>query len=420
MFPVLEIIYGILTFAQSRVSKIHQLYVIRFLVGFAEAPAYSGTHWVLGKWYGGVSYRGNGAELFKRAGTWYASSNLANFTTGHLQAAAYKNLAGKHGMAGWQWLFIIDGIFTIPIALLGFVVWPGIPESGKPWYLSKSEYGLVHKRLKRYGIEKAKKIDLQIFKDTFSKWPWYLFCFNYTIMCICWYPIGYFALWLKAQGTFSVEHINQYPTGVDAVGLFACFTGTILASVYPPWIIYTIGASGPFVCSIILSIYDVPTAAIFFAFYYAALINTTTTILYSYVNIVLREHSEIKAITVASMMIFAQAIPVSLSFAIFPTVNKKHPTWQAPQWRIGWRITAVLAAVMSVSFGLIILIHRRDKKLGIAYNNPLAIESSEDTETEISSNDDLGSSVEAEPNEADTQGKNAGKVSIREVTSSRI
>jgi ACS family pantothenate transporter-like MFS transporter len=45
--------------------------------------------------------------------------------SGFLQAGAYSGLNGTYGLAGWRWLFIIDGIITIPIALLGFLIMPG-------------------------------------------------------------------------------------------------------------------------------------------------------------------------------------------------------------------------------------------------------------------------------------------------------
>jgi hypothetical protein len=46
--PTLEIIWGVLTFCQSKVSNVGQLYALRFLVGVAEAPVFAGTHFILG------------------------------------------------------------------------------------------------------------------------------------------------------------------------------------------------------------------------------------------------------------------------------------------------------------------------------------------------------------------------------------
>lgn len=49
LLPSLEILWGVCTFAQSRVTNVSQLYALRFLVGMFEAPVFAGTHFILGK-----------------------------------------------------------------------------------------------------------------------------------------------------------------------------------------------------------------------------------------------------------------------------------------------------------------------------------------------------------------------------------
>jgi hypothetical protein len=39
--------------------------------------------------------------------------------SGYLQAAIYKGLEGAHGLRGWQWLFIMNGVISVPIAVAG-------------------------------------------------------------------------------------------------------------------------------------------------------------------------------------------------------------------------------------------------------------------------------------------------------------
>jgi ACS family pantothenate transporter-like MFS transporter len=67
---------------------------------------------------------------------WLAGS-IGSLFSGFLQAAAYTNLSGVGGHAGWRWLFIIDGIITVPLAVAGFVFFPNLPQSGdKTWWIS--------------------------------------------------------------------------------------------------------------------------------------------------------------------------------------------------------------------------------------------------------------------------------------------
>jgi sugar phosphate permease len=91
--PIMEIAWSILTFTQSRLSSVPQIYGLRFLLGFLETPAATGSIYLLTSWY-------RSDEVFKRAGFWYVSSNAGAMFSGYLQAAAHKGLNGAMGMSG--------------------------------------------------------------------------------------------------------------------------------------------------------------------------------------------------------------------------------------------------------------------------------------------------------------------------------
>ena len=99
---------------------------------------------------------------------WLAGS-IGTLFSGFLQAAAYTNLNGVHGHAGWRWLFIIDGIITLPLALAGFLFFPNLPQDGKKtWWTTEEEHILSVRRMEAVGragkepwtVAKAKRIFL--------------------------------------------------------------------------------------------------------------------------------------------------------------------------------------------------------------------------------------------------------------------
>lgn len=98
--PTCEVLWSILTFAQSQLQSAPQIYGTRFLLGVLETPVASGCLFILSSWY-------KPEELFKRAGLWYVSNNVGVMFGGYMQAAAYTNLNGVAGRSGWRWLFII-------------------------------------------------------------------------------------------------------------------------------------------------------------------------------------------------------------------------------------------------------------------------------------------------------------------------
>jgi len=82
---------------------------------------------------------------------WLAGS-IGQLFSGFLQAAAYTNLDGVGGYSGWRWLFIIDGIITLPLAVAGFIFFPNLPQSGnKTWWTTEEEHILSVKRMRAIG-----------------------------------------------------------------------------------------------------------------------------------------------------------------------------------------------------------------------------------------------------------------------------
>lgn len=95
--------------------------------------------------------------------------------SGYLQAAAYTNLSGVGGMSGWRWLFIVDGIFTIPVALIGFVIFPGIPGSPRPFYLTENDIALAKERTRKAEIRRPGKLGLDVFTRSLKRWHIWVF-----------------------------------------------------------------------------------------------------------------------------------------------------------------------------------------------------------------------------------------------------
>lgn len=172
--PSMEVAWSVVTFCQSRLRNEYDIYGTRFLLGVLETPASSGAIFILSSWY-------RADELFKRCGVWYISSNLGSMFGGYLQAAAYTNLNGVHGMAGWRWLFIIDGCISLPIAFASYWLFPGLPTSPKPWWLSPREHDLARARMRTDGMSESKKIGKRMLKRVFKRWHFYIAVFTYIL-----------------------------------------------------------------------------------------------------------------------------------------------------------------------------------------------------------------------------------------------
>ena len=67
-------------------------------------------------------------------------------------ASVYR-LDANAGYAGWQWLFIVDGVIFLPIALLGYVFIPNQPSTTRAFYLTAEDKLFAQKRMALEGCK---------------------------------------------------------------------------------------------------------------------------------------------------------------------------------------------------------------------------------------------------------------------------
>src|ERR1700675_1731824 len=104
--------WGIISGAMCLVSGELSFYVLRFLLGVAEAGFFPGIILYLTYWYP--------AEYRARFLAAFAVAVPVSSVIGAPISGLLLGLDGAMGFKGWQWLFIIEGI---PSVLLGIVTW---------------------------------------------------------------------------------------------------------------------------------------------------------------------------------------------------------------------------------------------------------------------------------------------------------
>jgi MFS transporter, ACS family, tartrate transporter len=121
--------WGVLSIAMMFVQGPTSFYVVRFLLGVAEAGFLPGVIYYLGNWYP--------AAERARAMAWFMLAIPLSTVVGGPVAGLILELNGWLGMTGWQWLFLVEGV---PAVLLGFVVLAYLSDAPEqaPW-LSPAE-----------------------------------------------------------------------------------------------------------------------------------------------------------------------------------------------------------------------------------------------------------------------------------------
>ncbi|KAF9008916.1 MFS general substrate transporter [Cyathus striatus] len=324
-FPCMQIIWGVLTFCTSAVSSVEQIYVIRFFQGIAESSTFVGTHYVLGSWY-------KPAELGKRSGIFTSSGLVGTLFSGVLQAAVYRNLNGKASRSGWRWLFIIDGIITLPIAFYGFLVFPGLPATTNVFYLTEEERLLATERLQTTNIEVSRQpLSWSLLRRVLTRWRWYACSLLFAISgeTESFGSNNLMGQWLKAIGGYSVEQIDFYPSGATAVAITStliCATWTDYTQVRWPVLIYMSIAC--IISSICILIWSTPIGLKFFAYYLAGASYAGQATTFAWANQICADDDQERNIVLASMNMWNNVINAWWSIVFYPATD-------APKFRKG-------------------------------------------------------------------------------------
>ncbi|KAI8258563.1 putative transporter [Colletotrichum sp. SAR 10_98] len=115
------------------------LLLTRFFLGITEAPYYPGALYVLATFY-------TRKELATRISILYTGNILATAFAGLIALGIFQ-MHGMAGISGWRWLFIIQGVVTLIIAIIAFFILPDEPLTTR--WLTPEERILANERILR-------------------------------------------------------------------------------------------------------------------------------------------------------------------------------------------------------------------------------------------------------------------------------
>jgi ACS family tartrate transporter-like MFS transporter len=164
------ITWGILSVAMMFTRGPTSFYVLRLLLGIAEAGFLPGVIYYLGHWYP--------SRDRARAVSWFMLAIPLSTVFGGPIAGMVLGWEGWHGLHGWQWVFLVEGV---PAVVLGFVVLFYLVEGPEhaSWltpeqrtWLSERVRGEQAAAERRHGLGLAKALA----HPTVLKLGWIMFC----------------------------------------------------------------------------------------------------------------------------------------------------------------------------------------------------------------------------------------------------
>jgi len=135
----LMILWGVISSAMFLIHSATSFYGLRFLLGAAEAGFFPGVIFYLRSWFPAEA-RAGVVALFMTAGP------VSGMVGGPISGALLDwGTAG--GLAGWQWMFLMEGI---PAIVLGFVAWFLLPNGpGEARWLGEGEKSWLREKLSK-------------------------------------------------------------------------------------------------------------------------------------------------------------------------------------------------------------------------------------------------------------------------------
>ncbi|KAM5360956.1 hypothetical protein ACJZ2D_013410 [Fusarium nematophilum] len=323
----------------------HQVYGLRFLIGFFEGTAWPVYLTMISQWYlpHGVSLRMSLYNIAQPTGA---------MISGAMQGALATNFDGVLGRAGWRWAFIINGVCTILVALGAFVLLPGYPERQNPlskFYLKPKHMEIAQARVRRIGRKPQAPITIKSFLRCFSFWQlWALAIF---------WPLGgnmvpsnFFNLWLKsltnsdASPRYSVGMLNYLPIVGQAIQLVAEVLFSGLSDYFRARLPFILFHSAISIMSLAILIVRPSNERLHMAGYYLNYVGGVLAMLAcSWASDNLQHEPELRTVLFASGTLVAYALAAFVPISAYPASD-------APHWRIGAKLYMSFAVICVGAF----------------------------------------------------------------------
>ena len=191
-------------------------YFLRFLLGVAEAGFFPGIILYLTYWF-------PGARRAKMVALFMTAIAISNVIGSPVSGAIMQYMDGANGWRGWQWLFLLEGIPSVIIGVLVFVLLPNGPRSAK--WLTPQQQELIVQRMQEDDAGKDELVKRHSFMDAFKDGRVWALAVVYFCGVVCFYAVNFWMptiiqeLGIAKTDFLKVGLLSMIPWGLAAIAM---------------------------------------------------------------------------------------------------------------------------------------------------------------------------------------------------------
>ncbi|KIV90145.1 hypothetical protein PV10_07485 [Exophiala mesophila] len=210
--PILVLLWGICCLLMGFVTNWWSLVILRAFLGVFEAGLWPGTVYLIGAWY--KQY-----EAAKRITFCYMTGVFASGLS-PIFAYALSLIRVGDGMyrQGWRWIYIIEGIVTIVVAIIAPPFMMEFPQKAR--MLSERQRHIAIKRLETENVSTSGNHSIKEFLGLLLDKKLIVFAFQYYVATVSVYALGYFQPLILRDGmgfNYTKSQLLSTPTYFFAI-----------------------------------------------------------------------------------------------------------------------------------------------------------------------------------------------------------
>lgn len=197
---------------QSQAHTFSGFIACRFFLGLCEGGLFPGIVLYLSGFY--LRH-----ELQVRIALFFSAASLSGAFSG-LLAAAIQQMDGVRGLRGWQWIFVLEGVFTTCFGLFSYAILPNGPKNVLTFQPQHKEHCL-HRLELDANLFESDKVSLKKIASVFKDVHVLLVCAILFSSGVCLYGLAYFTPTIvQAMGYSNTKtQLLTVPPYVSAFGV---------------------------------------------------------------------------------------------------------------------------------------------------------------------------------------------------------